>query len=122
MVGMVLFRRALGWLSGFDLSVSLPMEVVGLVLAAIAYRFGFSRIVERNITRIARLPEQACAFAFTPWRGYGMIALMVTAGLLLRGSDLPKYVLSVPYTAMGGSLVLGSVRFIRQFVALKAEQ
>jgi len=119
---MFLFRRALGWLSGFELSVSLPMEVAGLLLGAIGYRLGFSRIVERNIGRIHLLPERACAFAFTPWRGYGMIALMVTTGILLRGSELPKHLLSIPYTAMGGSLVLGSARFVRQFMALKAEE
>jgi hypothetical protein len=122
LVAIVLFRRALGWVSGFDLSLSLPMELAGLALAAIGYRFGFSAVVEKNIVRIQGLPERACAFAFTPWRGYGMIGLMVTAGLLLRGSDLPKYLLSIPYTAMGGSLVLGSVRLLRQFAATKPGQ
>jgi hypothetical protein len=48
-------------------------------------------------------------------RGYVMIALMITIGLTLRNSTIPKYYLTLPYDVMGGVLLIGSIRFYRQF-------
>jgi hypothetical protein len=46
-----------------------------------------------------------------------MIALMMTIGITLRSASIPKYYLSIPYTAMGGILLIGSLKFYRRFLA-----
>lgn len=74
-----------------------------------------SKAASRNINRIKDLPDRSCVFAFTAWRGYGLVAVMVLLGSLLRQSPLPKPYLAVLYVAMGGSLVLSSLLFYRSF-------
>jgi hypothetical protein len=98
------------------------MELAGIVLAAIGYFYLFFRVVQYNIKRIHALPVRACVFAFTAWRGYLMIGLMVTLGLTLRGSTIPKYYLSIPYTAMGVMLLIGSTRLFRHFLIVDFKQ
>ena len=114
-VGMVLCARAAGWLSILPLSKELMFASTGLLLAIIGYRFGFSKVTQKNIDRIKQLPERAPLFAFIAPRGYIMIALMIATGILLRGSSLPREFLVVPYLAMGGVLILGSVRLYRTY-------
>jgi len=113
--GLLCVRAAL-WLEEVRFAAALEIETGAVVLAIVAYALLFSRLVRRNIDRIVRLPDRACVFAFTAWRGYVMIALMVTAGILLRNSTIPHYYLSLPYTAMGGVLLTGSIQFYRKFV------
>jgi hypothetical protein len=117
-VGALLCLRAIVWLAPFTLGTDLLVETVSVVLAAIGYVYGFSKAVQKNISRIDRLPDWACAFAFTAWRGYLMIGLMVTIGIALRSSSIPKYYLSIPFTAMGGMLLIGGVRLFRQFLVI----
>jgi len=114
-VGLMLCTRALIWLSQFDVQVEMLIEGGSLLLAIAAYYFGFSKIVQRNMARLHTLPEQVSIFAFTALRGYIMIILMITLGITLRSSPIPKYYLAVPYTIMGGALLLGSLQFYRQF-------
>lgn len=114
-VGLLLCARAIVWLVPFSLSTDLILEIASLILAFIGYVYGFSTIVKKNIARIHTLPGRACAFAFTAWKGYIMIGLMVTIGITLRNSSIPKYYLTIPYTAMGGMLLTGSVKLFRQF-------
>ena len=118
-VGVLLCMRAIVWLGPFALSTDVALETTSLLLAIVGYVYGFSKIVQRNIARIHALPDLVCAFAFTAWRGYIMIGLMVTLGLTLRNSSIPKYYLSIPYTAMGGMLLIGSQRFFGQFLTIK---
>lgn len=82
-----------------------------------AYASRSVQVVQKNIDRIELLPERACLFAFTAWHGYIMIALMIMIGFTLRNSALPMYYLSIPYTAMGGTLLIGSLRYYRRFLA-----
>lgn len=113
--GTVLFSRAVLWLIPSGLTPGFGLEMLGLVVAVVCYLYGFSKIVQKNILRIHDLPDPVCAFAFTAWKGYAMIAIMVTIGITLRNSSIPKYYLAVAYSAMGGMLVMGSIRFFRQF-------
>lgn len=106
------------WLAPFSWSTEAAFETISLLLALVGYFYGFSKIVRKNVDRIHALPERVCAFAFTPWRGYIMVASMVTLGIVLRNSSIPKVYLSVPYTAMGGMLLIGSERLISQFLAI----
>ena len=117
-VGLLLCVRAIVWLAPFVSGTDLVVEIVSLLLAFFGYVYGFSKLVQKNIARIHTLPDRVCAFAFTAWRGYIMIGLMVTLGITLRNSFIPKYYLSIPYTAMGGMLLIGSQRLFRQFFTI----
>lgn len=115
--GVLLCVRGEIWLEVFPLGTEFALETISIGLAVAGYFFLFMKVVQKNIDRISRLPERACLFAFTAWHGYIMIALMMTIGITLRNAAIPKYYLSIPYTAMGGILLIGSLRFYRRFLA-----
>ncbi len=118
--GGILCFRAIAWIGLMSERMAIVAALTGLAMAGAGYMFGFSKIVGKNVERIQRMPERANIFAFTPARGYIMIGLMMTIGITLRTSSLPKYYLAVPYAAMGGVLLTGSVRFYREFIATLA--
>ncbi len=122
-VGIMLCSRAILWAEQMTVTYVIVLEMIGITLASLGYFFGFARIVKRNITRIHSLPTKANVFAFTPLRGYIMIGIMISMGILLRSLPFPKYYLSIPYTAMGGALLMGSVQFYWQYsLALSTSQ
>ncbi|MGA7161667.1 MAG: hypothetical protein WBZ48_11735 [Bacteroidota bacterium] len=116
--GAILCVRGTIWMTMLPMSAAFIVAFASIIIAVAGYVFGFSRIVLKNIDRIHHLPERANIFAFTAARGYIMIAFMMTLGITLRSSSLPKYYLTIPYFAMGGMLLLGSVRFYKQFLSL----
>jgi hypothetical protein len=113
--GALLCIRAFIWLEVFPFATKFALESVSVVLAIATYFLMFSSLVEKNVNRIRKLPDRACMFAFTAWRGYFMIALMMAIGITLRSTSIQKYYLSIPYSAMGGTLLIGSIGFYRQF-------
>jgi hypothetical protein len=115
--GLVLCARAIMWLSTFSLEIELALETTSLVIGALGYVLLFVRIVQKNVDRIIQLPDRACVFAFSAWQGYIMIGLMMTLGITLRNTSIPKYYLAIPYTAMGAILLIGSARFFRLFIS-----
>lgn len=114
--GAMLCFRGFIWIENLQFLVAFGVEAAGISLAAVGYMYLFSRVVGKNIARIGALPERACVFAFTAWRGYLIIAVMMTAGIALRTSTIPHFYLALPYTSMGVMLLTGSVAFSRQFV------
>lgn len=113
--GFILIERAYGWLDDLETVQLIIVLSLGTGLSLIFYFFGFIKIARKNLNRINTLPESVCIFAFTAWKGYLIIAFMVTAGILLRNSAFPKHYLSVLYVAMGGSLLMGSSLFYMKF-------
>jgi hypothetical protein len=114
--GVILCVRGETWLKDFSRGTEIALEAVSIALAVPGYLVLFTKIVQKNINRIGGLPERPCLFAFTAWHGYLMIALMVTIGITLRNTAIPKYYLSVPYSTMGVILLMGSFRFARTFL------
>jgi hypothetical protein len=121
-VGATLCTRAITWLDVFSFGKELVFVSVSVALAIAGYSLFFSRVVQQNIDRIEGLPQRACIFAFTAWHGYVMIALMITFGIALRGTPIPRYYFSIPYTVMGLVLLLGSIRFYRQYLVTLLRQ
>jgi hypothetical protein len=115
--GGILCTRAFVWLEEKGMQTMMIVEPASVVVAVTAYVLWFSKLVMRNIARIHALPEWACAFAFTAWHGYLMIGMMMTLGILLRNSTLPRLYLAVPYGVMGAILLVGSIRFFVEFAA-----
>jgi hypothetical protein len=106
-VGLMLGRWAAVWLLEYPLSTGALAVGAGLGLAVLISLF-FSIMALKNIDRINQLPEKACLFAFQQWYSYPLVLFMVSLGLLLRHSPLPRNLLAILYLGIGGGLLLAS--------------
>jgi len=59
--------------------------------------------------------REAVLISFISWKSYLIIIIMVTLGVLLRHSEIPKHYLAILYTGIGLALILSSVRYMRVF-------
>ncbi len=112
-VGVMLCRLAYAWLAVASRGMAVSLGLLGIAMAAAAYRFGFSKIAQKNIKRISLLVEKTCIFAFQTWKGYLIIGFMITLGIVLRNSAIPKQYLSIIYTTIGGAIFLSSFHYYR---------
>jgi hypothetical protein len=117
-VGLMMCITGAGWLVPEGLLRGVGFELAGVVLAVMAGRWGFGGIARKNIRRLRRLPDRGCVFAFQAWTSYLLIAVMIALGITLRHSSIPRNLLAVPYTAIGGALLIGSLHYYRHLVKL----
>ena len=110
-VGVMLCRLAYNWLTLINRGMATSLGVVGVVMAIVAYYFGFSKIARKNIKRLCLLTERTCAFAFQTWKGYLIIGFMITLGIILRNSAIPKQYLAIIYGTIGGAIFLSSFHY-----------
>ncbi|MDP4174504.1 MAG: hypothetical protein Q8933_11075 [Bacteroidota bacterium] len=111
LVGLMLIRLASQWIALLDLSDEVIFTSISVLTASIVYRFGFLRLAQKNINRLAKLPEKPCIFAFQAWKSYLIIVFMIALGITLRHSPIPKKYLSVVYITIGGGLFLSSIHY-----------
>jgi hypothetical protein len=114
-VGILLGGYAVTWLLGDPGIPSLLLGLAGIGISLLIYRFGFSRVAHKNMNRIDRYSVSACFFSFQAWTGYVIIAVMMTAGILLKHSAIPKPYLAVLYSAIGGGLLFSSFLYYARF-------
>jgi hypothetical protein len=88
----------------------------GILLAITIHYFGFSIIAKANIKRIRALPNKPCLFAFMSWWNYPLVAFMISLGLVMRHSHIPKYYLGILYLGIGGGLFISSLRYYTTLV------
>ena len=110
-VGVMLCRLAYVWLAVTNRGMAASLGSLGAAMAVAAYYFGFSKIAERNIERISLLVEKTCVFAFQTWKAYLIIGFMITLGVLLRHSAIPKQYLAIVYSTIGGAIFLSSFHY-----------
>ena len=113
-VGLMLCRYAAIWLTRQISWLHAGLGLLGLVGAAPIYRLGFRTLARQNIARIRGLSERPCIFAFMSWKSYAIVAVMISGGILLRNSAIPKPYLAVLYAAIGGGLFLSSFVYYGQ--------
>jgi hypothetical protein len=113
-VGVMLCSFAYRWLSVLPAAWSISISIFSLALAGIVYRFGFSKVAWKNIHRLNGLADNLCIFAFMPWKSYLLVAGMMTFGILLRSSSLPRSLLAVIYITVGAALFLSSFLYYSQ--------
>lgn len=117
-VGLMLGATGIGWLVPEGFLRGAGFGLAGLVLAVVVLRRWFGRIAQKNIRRLRQLPERGCFFAFQAWKSYLLILIMIAMGILLRHLPIPKTILSVIYTTIGGALFLGSFHYYRHLLRI----
>ena len=121
-VGIVLCRLSVIWLSEGGYSKAIPFGLAGLTLAFLIDYFGFSKLVDRNTERILSKSGKVCVFAFQAWKSYLIVAVMIGMGIALRSSPLPRYYLAIIYVGFGGAMILSSIRYYRAFLKYVGRQ
>jgi hypothetical protein len=111
--GLMLDLFACSWLRHEILHRVVLSAGAGIFLGLLIHRFGFLRIVDRNLNRILPMEGNRCIFSFISLRSYLLIAVMVSIGYILRHSSMPRLYLAILYSAIGTGLILSSLRYLR---------
>jgi len=117
-VGIILCSFAVQWLSHTTLQKAVLLAITGIALAFMIYRFGFLKVVDKNIEPIHTKQGKVCIFGFQPWKSYIIIVIMIALGRTLRLSPLPKPYLAIIYIGFGGAMLLSSLIYYRFFLRL----
>jgi hypothetical protein len=117
-VGIMLIRFAISWLSPFCERVQILYYSAGFIIAMPIHHFGFLKIADKNLKRLLPLTEKRCLFSFMTWRSYMIVLIMVSMGIALRHSSIPKQYLSILYNGIGLGLFLSGIRYLRFFLKL----
>ena len=115
-VGVLLNTLAIKWLAVYSAMEIIITTIIGLLSGFLVARFGFNKIVHKNIRRIQNYPDKVCLFAFQEWKSYLLIAVMMSMGIFLRRTALiPKLWIAPVYIAIGLALFLNSFIYYRSF-------
>jgi len=112
-VGIMLCTMAIGWLQ----SAAHPVvfAAAGISAGTLISLFGFGKIAGKNIERIEALPGERCFFSFITLRSYLLVLVMISFGIALRHSSLPRTFLSVIYIGIGVALGISSIRYFKAY-------
>ena len=110
-VGLFLMKLSSRWFYEFSSIQSMLVIIGGLLLGTVISYFGFSALANKNITRINQYEEKVCMWAFQKWTSYILVAFMMSLGIFLRHSNLPKYILAPMYIGIGFALFTSSFRY-----------
>jgi hypothetical protein len=121
-VGVMLISFAVTWLSAYSGSGRLIFYIGGFLAAMPIHHFGFLKIADKNLNRLLPITEKKCVFSFMTWRSYLIVLVMVSMGVALRHSAIPKQYLSVLYNSIGLALFLSGIRYLRFFFMLSVKR
>ncbi len=116
-VGAMLDSLAYGWLSAPGTVGAPLLAASGLAGALFIAHFGFLRVVDKNLGRIAMMDGKRCLFSFMSWKSYLIMLVMMAGGFGLRYSPIPKPYLAVVYIGIGTALMLSSLRYFKRLLA-----
>jgi hypothetical protein len=117
-VGIMLVSFAISWLSPLTGRQQGIFYAAGFLIAMPIHHFGFLKIADKNLNRLLPLTEKRCLFSFMTWRSYIIVLIMVSMGIALRHSSIPKRYLSILYNGIGLALFLSGIRYFRFFFKL----
>jgi len=114
-VGAYLVSLTRNWIAPTSSTVTVLIFLAGISLALAIYRFGFSKLAEKNINRISSIKsDKPCIFAFQEWTSYPLVIFMISLGIFLRiHSPIPKRYLAIMYIGIGFSLFLASLHYYK---------
>ena len=116
-VGVMLNTFAYNWLVAYGSGYAFLFASIGFIAALIIHHFGFLKLADKNLGRISLMKDKPCAFSFMTWKSYLIVMVMVTMGITLRHSSIPKQYLSVLYIGIGLALLLSSIRYFRVLIS-----
>jgi hypothetical protein len=117
-VGVMLIRYAISWLSLCNGKEQILFYSAGFLAAMPIHHFGFLKIADKNINRLLPLTEKKSPFSFMTPKSYLIVIVMVSMGIALRHSPIPKKYLSLLYNGIGLALFLSGIRYFRVFIHL----
>jgi hypothetical protein len=117
-VGMMLMTFAITWLTVYAGHGKLLFYIAGYLAAIPIHLWGFLKIAEKNLNRLLPLTTKKCVFSFMTWRSYIIVLIMVSMGIALRHSLIPKQYLSILYNGIGLALFLSGTKYVRFFFIL----
>jgi ABC-type nickel/cobalt efflux system permease component RcnA len=117
-VGIMLVSFAVSWLLPVNGREQFFLFAAGFVAAMPIHHFGFIKIADKNLQRLLPLTEKKCVFSFMTWKSYIIVLIMVSMGIALRHSSIPKKYLSILYNGIGLALFLSGIRYFRFFFQL----
>jgi hypothetical protein len=121
-VGVLLVSYAVSWLSVCNLREQFFYYTAGFLAAMPIHHFGFLKIADKNLDRILLLTEKKSPFYFMKPKSYLIVLIMVSMGIALRHSSIPKPYLSILYNGIGLALFLSGIRYFRFFLKLLFEK
>jgi hypothetical protein len=117
-VGVMLVNFAIQWVSITAGNERIVLYAAGFLAAMAIHHFGFLKVADKNLRRLLPLSQKRCVFSFMTWKSYILVAFMMTLGITLRHSSIPKPYLSVLYNGIGLALFLSGIRYFRFFIKL----
>jgi hypothetical protein len=117
-VGVMLIRYAVSWLSLSTGGEQLFFYSAGFMVAMPVHHFGFLKIADKNLERLLPITEKKSLFSFMTAKSYLIVIVMVSMGIALRHSPIPKRYLSLLYNGIGLALFLSGIRYFRVFFQL----
>jgi hypothetical protein len=112
-VGVMLIRYAVTWLTVLSVKTQIIFFSIGFLVALPIHLFGFSKIAGKNLNRLLPMEVKKCVFSFMTWKSYLIVLFMVSLGITLRHSSLPKQYLSIVYNGIGLALFLSGTKYLR---------
>jgi hypothetical protein len=121
-VGILLVSYAVRWLSVCNGRKEFIFYSAGFLAAMPIHHFGFLKIADKNLNRILPITGNKSLLSFMTWKSYIIVIIMVSMGIALRHSSIPKPYLSILYNGIGLALFLSGIRYFRFFFKLIVEK
>lgn len=104
-VGIMLLVRGSLFLRGVQqLWLILPAIAIGSVKSI----FMLDKTARKNLRRLAAKPDGSCLGGVYSFKMWGLIALMIFFGWMLRTSSAPRELVGIVYAAIGWALFFSS--------------
>ena len=112
-VGIMLMVLAEAWMNNYSGKGKYLYYIAGFLIAMPIHHFGFLKLAKQNIKRLIPLSGKRCVFSFITWKSYIILVIMISMGIMLRHSSIPKNYLSILYNGIGLGLFLSGIRYLR---------
>ena len=95
--------------------------IIGIFGCYFFFKYVFYNMYKKHTKRIVNLEiEKPCIFSFFDLKGFGIMAFMITGGIILRRSHIiPSLYMGTFYITLGLSLLLAAVSFLYAGVRYK---
>ena len=121
-VGQMLVTYGIVWFQAKITQYLWPFILSSVLSVLSVYRFGFSKIVYKNIDRLQQKQNKICIFAFMEWRSYIIMVFMMGMGITLRTIIGPNEYLAILYIGIGGGMFLSGIIYFKPLFQMLKEK